>query len=95
MSRQIPIEPATLAEVCSRHRIRKLSLFGSMLKGTARPDSDVDLLVDETKTLSYFDRFDLEDELERRLRVRAVDVCFEKNLNPHIRDAALRDARAV
>ena len=35
-----------LAPICRRHRIRKLSLFGSRLKGTARPDSDVDLLVE-------------------------------------------------
>jgi predicted nucleotidyltransferase len=75
--------------------IVNVRLFGSYARDEAGPDSDVDLLVDETKTLSYFDRFDLEDELERRLRVRAVDVCFEKNLNPYIRDAALRDARAV
>src|SRR5687768_7433756 len=35
-----------LAQLCRRHRIRRLSLFGSVGKGTARPDSDVDLLVE-------------------------------------------------
>ena len=35
-----------LASICRRHRIRRLSLFGSTLKGAARPDSDVDLLVE-------------------------------------------------
>jgi uncharacterized protein len=35
-----------LAELCRRHAIVRLSLFGSVLKGTARPDSDVDLLVE-------------------------------------------------
>ena len=37
---------AALAALCRRHHIRKLSLFGSVLKGTARQDSDVDLLVE-------------------------------------------------
>jgi predicted nucleotidyltransferase len=37
-----------LTELCRRHQIRRLSLFGSTLKGTARPDSDVDLLVVST-----------------------------------------------
>jgi predicted nucleotidyltransferase len=32
-----------LAELCRRHGIRKLSLFGSELKGSARPESDIDL----------------------------------------------------
>jgi len=35
-----------LASICRNHGIRRLSLFGSTLKGTARPDSDVDLLVE-------------------------------------------------
>ena len=35
-----------LARLCRRHRIRRLSLFGSVAVGTARPDSDVDLLVE-------------------------------------------------
>jgi predicted nucleotidyltransferase len=46
MGDRLPIEPIALAELCRRHRIHKLSLFGSVLKGTARPDSDVDLLVE-------------------------------------------------
>ena len=35
-----------LASLCRRHRIRQLSLFGSTLRGSARPDSDIDLLVE-------------------------------------------------
>ena len=38
-------DPDTLASICRKHRIRQLSLFGSRLKGAARPNSDVDLLV--------------------------------------------------
>ena len=41
-------------------------LFGSYARDEAGPDSDVDLLVDETRTLSYFDLFDVKDELGRR-----------------------------
>ncbi len=35
-----------LAALCRRHRIKRLSLFGSVLKGRALEDSDVDLLVE-------------------------------------------------
>lgn len=37
---------SALAALCRRHRIRRLALFGSTLKNTARPDSDIDLLVE-------------------------------------------------
>jgi uncharacterized protein with HEPN domain len=39
-------DPQALGSLCRRYRIRRLSLFGSTLKGAARPDSDVDLLVE-------------------------------------------------
>jgi hypothetical protein len=35
-----------LAKVCKKHRIQRLALFGSVLKGRARSDSDIDLLVE-------------------------------------------------
>lgn len=46
MSERITLDPAKLVEWCRHYRIRGLSLFGSTLKGTAHPDSDVDLLVE-------------------------------------------------
>ena len=39
-------DTTALAEFCTRERIRRLSLFGSHAAGTARPDSDIDLLVE-------------------------------------------------
>ena len=46
MKRRLPIDEETLAGFCERHHIHRLSLFGSQLKGTARLDSDIDLLVE-------------------------------------------------
>ena len=42
----LPIEPLKLAEFCEANGIRRLSLFGSQLHGTAGPGSDIDLLVE-------------------------------------------------
>lgn len=36
----------TIRDFCREHHVQRLSLFGSRLKGTHRPDSDVDLLVE-------------------------------------------------
>ncbi|MBK9574552.1 MAG: nucleotidyltransferase domain-containing protein, partial [Rhodoferax sp.] len=40
------LDKHTVQQFCESHRIRKLALFGSQIKGTAGPHSDVDLLVD-------------------------------------------------
>ena len=46
MHPRFPLDDITLARFCERHHMRRLALFGSQLKGTARPDSDIDLLVE-------------------------------------------------
>ncbi|MEE8394878.1 MAG: nucleotidyltransferase domain-containing protein, partial [bacterium] len=43
---QIEISGAEIADFCRRHRIRKLALFGSVLREDFGPDSDVDVLVE-------------------------------------------------
>ena len=45
MHPRLNLDKTTLARFCERHHICRLALFGSQLKGTARPDSDIDLLV--------------------------------------------------
>lgn len=94
MSRQIPIEPSTLAEVCSRHRIRKLSLFGSTLKGTARPDSDIDLLVEfePGARTTFLDMAQIEIELSHLLGGRKVDLRTAEDLSRYFRDDVVRTA---
>ncbi len=42
----IKLPTGRIAEFCKRHRIRKLSLFGSVLRGDFGPESDVDVLVE-------------------------------------------------
>jgi hypothetical protein len=42
----IEFPEAEIADICRRHQVRELSLFGSAARGEMRPDSDVDFLVD-------------------------------------------------
>src|SRR5258708_38990118 len=46
MAKAISIDRTSLAALCRRHHIRRLSLFGSVLRPDFRPDSDVDVLVE-------------------------------------------------
>ena len=90
----LEVSEAELAPICRRHRIRKLSLFGSRLKGTARPDSDVDLLVefepDAVPGLLGIAAMEL--ELSALLGGRKVDLRTAQDLSRYFRDEVVRTA---
>ncbi len=67
--------------------VTSLSLFGSMARGEAGPDSDVDLLVatDPDARLGFFELFDLEQELETLLG-RPVQFAFGSKMRPWLRE---------
>jgi hypothetical protein len=85
---------AALASLCRRRQIRRLSLFGSALKGNARPESDVDLLVEFSPDArpSLFDLAEMEQELSALLAGRRVDLRTAEDLSRYFRDAVLREA---
>lgn len=73
-----------------------LALFGSTARGTARADSDVDVLIDVAPDVrfSLVDLVSVKDFLEDRLG-RTVDVVTREGLDPAIRDRVIREARAI
>ena len=85
----------TLAEFCCKHHIRRLALFGSMLRGTARPDSDVDLLVEFKPGMEpgLIGLSAMEEELSNLYGGRKVDLRTANDLSRHFRDEILRTAR--
>jgi predicted nucleotidyltransferase len=95
MGDRLPLEPLALAALCRRHGIRKLSLFGSELKGSARPDSDIDLLVEfeECARPSLFDMAQIEIELSELLGGRRVDLRTVAELSRYFRDEVVRTAQ--
>jgi predicted nucleotidyltransferase len=94
MGTRLPIDPDALAALCRRYHIRKLSLFGSQLKGTALPGSDVDLLVEfeagSRTTLLTMAQIEL--ELSPLLGGRKVDLRTEQDLSRYFRDEVVRSA---
>ena len=85
-----------LAGVCRRHHIRRLSLFGSTLKGSDRPDSDVDLLVSfqPAARVTFLTLARMQRELEALLGCH-VDLVPKEGLKPVIRDHVLATARVL
>lgn len=90
-----PIDPARLADVCRRYGVVELSVFGSMARGEATDDSDVDLLyVLGPHARLGFSISQLEDELAEVVG-RPVDLVAKRALHQLIRDDVLADARTL
>ena len=80
-----------ILSVAERYGARNVRVFGSVARGDARPDSDLDILVDMEPGRSLFDLGGLLSELHTLLGVD-VDVVTEKGLRPRIRAEVLREA---
>ena len=92
--RRLDVDQQALAELCRRHGIRRLSLFGSVLKGTDRPDSDIDLLVEFEPEAhpTYFTLAQIELDLSPLLGGRRIDLRTAPELSRHFRDEVVREA---
>ncbi len=94
MARPLFRDADALAAICRRHHIRRLSLFGSALKGIDRPDSDVDLLVEfepgAKPSLLTMARIEL--ELSPLLGGRKIDLRTAQDLSRYFRDEVVRSA---
>jgi predicted nucleotidyltransferase len=80
--------------IAARHGATNVRVFGSVARGTAGPDSDLDLLVDVTGKTSPWFPASLMVDLEDLLGV-TVDVATAKSLHWVIRDRVLAEARPL
>ncbi|HEU4679211.1 MAG TPA: nucleotidyltransferase family protein [Terrimicrobiaceae bacterium] len=80
-----------IIRIAAAHGARNVRVFGSVPRGEASVDSDIDLLVDMAEGRTLFDLVALTDELEEALDVD-VDVVTEGSLSPYLRDRILAEA---
>ncbi len=95
--RRLPIDIPTgrVAELCRRHHIRRLALFGSVLREDFGPESDVDVLVDfEPGYTPGFAFFSIQDELAALLR-RRVDLQTLAFLSSYFREQVRDQAETL
>lgn len=91
---QILIPEDRIEDFCRRHHIRKLSLFGSVLRDDFGPDSDVDVLVEfeDGKAPGLIRLAGMEIELSEILHGRKVDINTPGCLSPYFRDRVKAEA---
>lgn len=92
MSVKIPIDREAVAAFCRRHHVRRLALFGSVLREDFSPLSDVDVLVEfEPGHVPGLAFFSMEEELSALLK-RKVDLNTPGFLSRYFRDQVLAEA---
>ncbi len=93
---QLPIKlpKDKIVEFCWRHQIRKLSLFGSVLREDFTPESDIDFLVEflSGAEITYFDLAQMERELSEMLDGRQIDLRTPAELSSYFRQEVLETA---
>jgi predicted nucleotidyltransferase len=89
---QIALPKERIAEFCRRNHIKKLAIFGSVLRPDFRGDSDIDVLVEfEEGHVPGLAFFAMEDELSEILG-RKVDLNTPECLSRYFRDQILQEA---
>ena len=92
---RINIPREQIAEFCRRNRVRRLALFGSVIRDDFRPESDVDVLVEfEPGYAAGFVFFQMRRELTAMLG-REVDMHTAASLSPYFRQEVLDEAEEI
>jgi len=93
MAKNMTMPKDKIADLCRRNHIRRLALFGSVLRADFGPDSDVDILVEFEKGFEPgFAFFKIQDELSELLS-RVVELHTPNFLSRYFRDEVLKTAQ--
>ncbi|HOS03029.1 MAG TPA: nucleotidyltransferase domain-containing protein [Candidatus Hydrogenedentes bacterium] len=93
---RVTVDSEKLQTFCREHHIRKLALFGSVLRDDFRVDSDVDVLVEfEEKAEPGFIRLAAMERELTALVGRQVDLRTPEDLSPLFRDEVTGEAKVL
>jgi predicted nucleotidyltransferase len=95
-SARIPVHSRQISGICRRYHVRRLALFGSVLRDDFRPDSDVDVLVafEPEARVGFVTLSRMQRELSELFK-RPVDLMPMDGLKPVIRESVLSSAQDV
>lgn len=88
------IDMDKLTEVCRQNGVTRISVFGSVARGEADEQSDIDLVVEFSKRITLLQMITLERQLSLALG-RKVDLLTEEAISPYLRDSIKCDLRVL
>ena len=92
---QIDFSREVLEAICRRRAVKRLALFGSVLRDDFGPDSDVDVLIEFREDFEGKQIYRIFDELEELFGGRRVDLVDPKQLSPRIKRYVLENVEEL
>lgn len=89
-----PFDTSKLVEICRQNDVSRIGVFGSMARGEATEQSDIDLIVEFSKRKSLLALVALERQMSETLG-RRVDLLTEAAISPYLRDAIMNDLQVL
>jgi hypothetical protein len=89
-----PFDTNKLIELCRQNDVSKIGVFGSMARGEATEQSDIDLIVEFSKRKSLLALVTLERKMSETLG-RRVDLLTEAAISPYLRDTIMNDLQVL
>ena len=90
----LPFDVNKLVKICRQNDVAMIGVFGSMARGEATEQSDIDLLVRFSKRKSLLALVRLEREVSEALG-RKVDLLTEAAISPYLRDGIKRELQVI
>lgn len=89
-----PFSLSKLIDLCRQNDVSMVGIFGSMVRGEAKKNSDIDLIVRFSKRKSLLAMVRLERELAETLG-RKVDLLTEASISPYMRERVLQEMQVI
>ena len=88
----VDINRSQITDFCRKWKIKRMSLFGSVIRDDFRPDSDVDVLIDFASDINWssYDYFTLLEEI-KELFQRRVDIAHEGTIRNPIKNRCIHE----
>lgn len=91
---ELPFDVNKLVELCRQNDVRQISVFGSVARGEADEQSDIDLVVSFSKRISLLKMVALERQFSDALG-KKVDLLTEAAISPYLREIIKRDLQVL
>jgi len=94
MIKKLPFDISRLIDLCRQNHVTRMSLFGSVARGEANDQSDIDLLMEFSERISLLRFAALERKFSEALG-KKVDLLTEQSISPYLREKIKRDLQVI
>jgi len=83
-----------LIDILKKHGAKKIEIFGSYARGEAKPESDLDVIVEFEERKSLLELVGIEQELEDNLGIK-IDLLTEASISPYLIERIKKESKVV